>query len=102
MTFCWSAISLLNKVASDLKRLSVTNRCAILVINHVSNWQKNAPALGRYWLHVPHLRLQSRRLDDGQFQLTVVHNVFNPVDNGQCCFRLPVSQLEKLEPGILL
>ena len=80
------AISLLNKVASDLKRLAVDNQCVVVVINHEAS--KNRPSLGRYWWHVPHLRLHSQRLSAGRFQLTVVGSVYGPPGPQRCCFEL--------------
>lgn len=87
-----TGLSLLNKAANDLKRLATESHCVVLVVNHVSGWQTGnaTPALGRYWLHVPHLRLYSQRLDDGAFQLTVAHNVYGPAGD-KCRFQLPAS-----------
>ena len=89
ITISIAAIALLNKVASELKRLAVENRCLIVTINHASNSPERTPFLGRYWLHVPNVRLHSKRLSANEFQLTVVANVYNPVDKTQCIFRLP-------------
>lgn len=94
IVFIWiTAIALLNKVASDLKRLTIENRCLVVTINHASNNPKRIPFLGRYWLHVPNVRLDSKRLSSNEFQLTVVTNVFSPVKEAQCTFRLPQTTL---------
>jgi len=85
------AIALLNKVASDLKRLAVENRCLIVIINHASNGPAQMPFLGRYWLHVPNLRLHSKRLSSNEFQLTIVTNVHSPINEVQWIFSLPQS-----------
>ena len=73
-------------MASDLKRLAVDNQCVVVVINHEAS--KNRPSLGRYWWHVPHLRLHSQRLSAGRFQLTVVGSVYGPPGPQRCCFEL--------------
>ena len=80
-------LALLNKAASDIKRLAVTNRCLVLIINHASNCAAQMPFLGRYWLHVPNVRLDYKRSSSDEFQLTVIRNVYNPVE-GKCTFRL--------------
>ena len=87
----FSAISLLNKVASDLKGLTIENRCLVLIINNMSNGPTDTPLLGRYWLHVPNLRLQSKRLSDDEFHLSVVRNVYGAVQD-KFIFRLPRSE----------
>ena len=91
-----AGLSVLNKAANDLKRLATELNCIVIVINHVSGWQATStatgtatptPALGRYWLHVPHLRLYSQRLGDQEFELSVVRNVYGPTGD-KCRFKL--------------
>ena len=96
--FVSTGISLLNKVASDLKRLAVVHQCVVLIVNHVSRWPAEeiteaeerqsfpTPFLGRYWSTVPSLRLYSKHLRDNQFELTVVKNVYNPDPGLKCSF----------------
>lgn len=94
---CIAAISLLNKVASDLKRLVVVHQCVVLVVNHVSRWSREGtteaqgatlptPFLGRYWCSVPSLRLYIKHLSDNQFELTVVKNVYSAETGPKCSF----------------
>ncbi|XP_057364771.1 DNA repair protein RAD51 homolog 4-like [Daphnia carinata] len=86
------AISLLNKVASDLKRLAVVHQCVVLTVNHVSRGPAKGtastptPFLGRYWCSVPNLRLHSKHLNKDEFQLTVVKNIYSPDPGPNCCF----------------
>lgn len=98
------AISLLNKVASDLKRLAVVQRCAVLIVNHVSRWTSrpisettttapSTPSLGRYWMSVPNVRLYTKRLSNNQFELTIVRNVYCPDRIDKCSF----SYFENIE-----
>lgn len=96
--FVIAAISLLNKVASDLKRQAVEHQCVVLTINHVSRWPTDGttaeaqgatsptPFLGRYWCSVPSLRLYSKHLSNNQFELTVVKNVYSPDPGPKCSF----------------
>ncbi|KAI9562068.1 putative RAD51D [Daphnia sinensis] len=87
------AISLLNKVASDLKRLAVVHQCVVLTVNHVSKGPAEGtastptPFLGRYWSSVPNLRLHSKHLSKDEFQLTVVKNIYSPDPGPKCSFR---------------
>ncbi|KAK4002566.1 hypothetical protein OUZ56_004383 [Daphnia magna] len=87
------AISLLNKVASDLKRLAVVHQCVVLTVNHVSRGPAEGtastptPFLGRYWCSVPNLTLHSKHLSKDEFQLTVVKNIYSPDPGPKCSFR---------------
>lgn len=91
----------MNKLASDLKRVAVLHRCAVLLINHVSSWRNTtvnekirslhntvdsdrkvenseippSAFLGRYWLSVPDLRFYMKQIVTG-FELTVTRNVY--------------------------
>lgn len=90
------AISLLNKVASDLKRIAVVHRCAVLVINHEAKQKSEEPipALGRYWLSVPNLRLHCKRLNASEIELSIVRNVYCPDVEPKCKFTFSEVEVE--------
>lgn len=92
-----TAISLLNKVASDLKRIAVVNRCAVFIVNHEGKQKPGepTPALGRYWLSVPNLRLHTKRLNQSQIELSIVRNVYCPDVEQKCVVSLPDAEAKR-------